>query len=167
MRKHLAQEKIQEGSEKITAINLPVYKSSSFAREYSNKQWFLVGDAAMGVPYFRALNAGLKCATELAKAVQMHFHPRPRPSNEPIFSKKLGSLVNKTSIEQYNAKTAIIAKKEINHAFLKNMGVNSAISMVKSSQSLPICNVKLDRQLKQQVEDAQIGDHESSSCVLF
>lgn len=57
------------GGEKITAINLAVYASEEFVKQAHEKQWAVVGDAALGVPYFRALNAGLLCGTQLGKAM--------------------------------------------------------------------------------------------------
>ena len=38
----------------------------------SGKVWALVGDAAFGVPFFRALNDGLLCATELSCCLAAH-----------------------------------------------------------------------------------------------
>lgn len=35
--------------------------------------WALVGDAAFGLPFFRALNDGLLCATKLAATIADHF----------------------------------------------------------------------------------------------
>ena len=38
--------------------------------------WALVGDAAFGLPFFRALNDGMLCATKLATTMAAHFDPR-------------------------------------------------------------------------------------------
>lgn len=59
-------------SEKIYAIPLLVYKSNEFAKVTGRRSYFTVGDAAFGVPYFRALNNGLICGTMLAKAIYGH-----------------------------------------------------------------------------------------------
>mmetsp|Transcript_25699 Transcript_25699/g.45039 ORF Transcript_25699/g.45039 Transcript_25699/m.45039 type:complete len:423 (+) Transcript_25699:1854-3122(+) len=56
-------------SERINCLPLHIYKSKHVAMEANLKCYFIVGDAAFAVPYFRALNNGLLCATQLAKAV--------------------------------------------------------------------------------------------------
>ncbi len=55
-------------SEKIAAVELPAYRSETFAKQTnSGPNVLLVGDAAMGVPFFRALNAGFIGANEAAR----------------------------------------------------------------------------------------------------
>ena len=68
-RKMIANEKRIVGSERITVTNLSVYSSKNVVTEKLNKKWFLVGDAAFGVPFFRSLNNGLICGNELAKVM--------------------------------------------------------------------------------------------------
>ncbi len=43
-------------------------------------QYFLVGDAAFGVPFFRALNNGLMCGSQLAQALT-HLWEGQEPEN--------------------------------------------------------------------------------------
>ena len=43
----------------------------------TNRAWALVGDAAFGVPFFRALNDGMLCATELALRLAEHLEQPP------------------------------------------------------------------------------------------
>jgi 2-polyprenyl-6-methoxyphenol hydroxylase-like FAD-dependent oxidoreductase len=66
----------------VTAVELSVYSASTFAGRVSNVPFALVGDAAFGVPYFRALNNGLVCASELALRLadflQLPLHERER-----------------------------------------------------------------------------------------
>lgn len=57
----------QEGSARLTKLELSLYASRRFATFKGNTAWFLVGDAALGVPYFRALNSGLMLASRLAQ----------------------------------------------------------------------------------------------------
>jgi len=57
------------GSEKITALNLSVYCSAEVATIEDGRAYFLVGDAAFGVPFFRALNNGLMCGSKLAHSL--------------------------------------------------------------------------------------------------
>lgn len=61
-----AGEKYIEGSAKISKLTLSHYVAKDFAAQYKGRNWYLVGDAALGVPYFRSLNAGLIIASQLA-----------------------------------------------------------------------------------------------------
>lgn len=55
----------------ITKLQLSVYHAKKFAAEYKNRHFFLVGDTAMGVPYFRALNCGLVLGSRLSKILKI------------------------------------------------------------------------------------------------
>jgi len=44
-----------------------MYSAREFVVRSGTRAWFLVGDAAMGVPYFRALNSGLILGSRLAQ----------------------------------------------------------------------------------------------------
>lgn len=57
----------QSDSSKLSKLVLALYAAKDFALEKNGKAWFLVGDAAMGVPYFRALNSGLILSSRLAQ----------------------------------------------------------------------------------------------------
>jgi len=50
----------------VSKLQLSVYCANEFAKEYKGANFFLVGDAAMGVPYFRALNSGLVLGSRLS-----------------------------------------------------------------------------------------------------
>jgi hypothetical protein len=53
----------------IRCVELNNYASSTFAK-CNNAKWFLVGDAASGVPFFRSLNKGLKEGLYLANELR-------------------------------------------------------------------------------------------------
>lgn len=55
----------------ITKLQLSVYHARKFSSNYSGVNFFLAGDAAMGVPYFRALNSGLVLASRLASILRL------------------------------------------------------------------------------------------------
>lgn len=57
----------QTESSKLSKLVLALYASKNFALETNGKAWFLAGDAAMGVPYFRALNSGLILSSRLGQ----------------------------------------------------------------------------------------------------
>lgn len=54
-------------SGKLSRLILSMYASSRFAVKRDDVGWFLVGDAALGVPYFRALNSGMMLGSRLAQ----------------------------------------------------------------------------------------------------
>ena len=61
---------------KLSKLQLSVYASNDFAIDYNGYDLFLTGDAAMAVPYFRALNSGLVLSSRLAYILKY--------SNQPI-----------------------------------------------------------------------------------
>ncbi len=61
------------GSAKLSKLTLSVYSAKKFAVAKEGRGWFIVGDAAMGVPYFRALNAGLIMGSQLATIVTRKY----------------------------------------------------------------------------------------------
>jgi hypothetical protein len=67
--KNNADEKMIPRSEHITVTNLPVYASKEFAKKAFDKTWLLVGDLALGVPYFNSLNSRILCGSQLAKTI--------------------------------------------------------------------------------------------------
>jgi len=73
---HYCKEKAIENTIKITTTKLAAYASRAFVYgDITNGAHIcLVGDAAFGVPFFRSLNNGLICGTELAKEVCNHFN---------------------------------------------------------------------------------------------
>ncbi len=76
VRRDLAGEEYVPQSGKLTKLVLSSYRSRRFAVNHSGNRWYLVGDAAMGVPYFRALNSGLLAGSLLARVVCLRArHP--------------------------------------------------------------------------------------------
>ena len=49
----------------MSKLTLSLYRANDFAVERGKTSWFMAGDAAMGVPYFRSLNAGLIIGSQL------------------------------------------------------------------------------------------------------
>jgi len=167
-REDLTEEKRIPDSEKITAINLPIYRSKRFALEHHDKKWFLVGDAAMGVPYFRALNAGLMSGTQLAKIIYTCFHPPAvkARSGWGSFASISQSLDERTVINKYNDQISRIANHEISWARVRNSGVNMAMSSTASSQAMPVSSSFLTRETRDRVEDVRMADEEGSLCTI-
>lgn len=66
IREAMAGENYMDGSAKLTKLPLSLYAADKFALSHEDKSWFFVGDAAMGVPFFRSLNAGFLIGSQLA-----------------------------------------------------------------------------------------------------
>jgi len=89
-RKDYLGEKRRPGSEKMTAVKLSVYQAESvYKKDEKGRSIYLVGDAAFGVPFFRALNNGLLISSKLAHCVADEF------------SHQLGQEVLKSSSEGF------------------------------------------------------------------
>lgn len=169
-RQDFAKDRIVKDSDKLTVVNLPVYRSEKFATEKDKNTWLNVGDAAMGVPYFRALNAGLISGNTLAKLMYMHFHPQPMARRSKIgsYSKVSLSMERPFSlIERYNHEMSKIANREISNARWKDTGLNIAQSSVHTSQKVPVSAYKLPRHTR---HDMKAIDHDGSqkgSCSIL
>lgn len=59
----------------ISKLQLSVYSALKFSEDYKGFKFFLVGDTAMGVPYFRALNSGFVLGSRLASILKHSSTP--------------------------------------------------------------------------------------------
>jgi 2-polyprenyl-6-methoxyphenol hydroxylase-like FAD-dependent oxidoreductase len=160
-----------ELSERITAINLPVYRCERFALQHAGKSWFLVGDAALGVPYFRALNAGLLSATKLARAIRAHFYPKAVAEEAVSSYSKMSHSLSKEHlipVDRYHKDISAIANAEISTAHFKNFGVNSAQSYARSSQTVPVSSLKLNRETRKHIKEVGEDQEKNSRwCAIM
>ena len=104
-RRHAAHEAFVLDSEKIAAVALPIYSSKHFVTETNDKTCLLVGDAAMGVPYFRALNAGLIAANHAAKLIA----EQPQPQHNEAYQEALRNLAQKETAQALFTDTKVHA----------------------------------------------------------
>eukprot|EP00698_Gefionella_okellyi_P011463 TRINITY_DN3022_c0_g1_i3.p1 TRINITY_DN3022_c0_g1~~TRINITY_DN3022_c0_g1_i3.p1 ORF type:complete len:816 (-),score=158.12 TRINITY_DN3022_c0_g1_i3:1863-4310(-) len=128
------------GSESLTAVRLSVYRASKLgttitatepgAAAHKDAEFqhavFLVGDSACGVPFFRALNNGLMCGTELAKHVakmMLSFDSNPHAASE--------------AVRAYNKEALSMCDGEISKARLKKVGLNLGEFGVRISSRVP------------------------------
>jgi hypothetical protein len=171
-RKGLHNDVIVEGSDKITAINLPVYRSTYFHKQFDHLHWCLVGDAAMGVPYFRALNAGLIGANQLAKSLAQHFKPEPLAFEEPTvcissFSKISRSLEPLPPFSAYASFMNRLAQREIFNARLKASSIAVADTSVCTMQTLPVSASKLPADVKRDMKAVDAAEKTSFQCAIM
>lgn len=119
MRRKKAGEEYQEGSGKLTTLTLTHYVAKDFAKKHEGRNWYLVGDAAMGVPYFRSLNAGLIIGSQLGF----------------ILTRKL--LPPAAKIGAYNLCRPLDAMWEVTGAHGKDMALNAYDMFRKASAKVP------------------------------
>jgi hypothetical protein len=123
VRKHCTKEERVDGSEKISALHLDVYQSDKVTYEDKehHRAYFLVGDAAFGVPFFRALNNGLLCGSKLAFCLN------------DLLSEHLKSYTPKSLMGKL--KVGVLKAMNTVHNFV-NAGVLNAYSMYVSSLAM-------------------------------
>lgn len=112
-RKKEYSDKIDLDNVKISKLVLSVYSAKKFAvlNKEENKCWFLTGDAAMGVPYFRALNSGMMLSSRLSQ----------------ILNSSIATIGNevKNQASLYNFHQPLHIQTEFSIAFGKNLVLNS------------------------------------------
>jgi 2-polyprenyl-6-methoxyphenol hydroxylase-like FAD-dependent oxidoreductase len=73
LRKQFTNEERVQDSERITKIKLSQYASKKFAVTVDDDTrkagWFFVGDAAMGLPFYRSINSGLLLGSQLGAII--------------------------------------------------------------------------------------------------
>lgn len=168
---------IIEDSGKLTAINLPIYRSEHFSEEVEDRKCFLVGDAAMGVPYFRALNAGFLCANSLADCIAKDQSPEEKADVQKrkkiLFSSSYAGMSAAMSKKDdcvlcvYERAAESIAENEIGKARIKNWGVNSAMSSAASIQTVPISKKKIPGRTRRAMQQVKEQEESNSSCSIM
>lgn len=125
-------DEIVEGSKTLTKLTLSVYTAKQFAIKKSHAAWFLVGDAAMGVPYFRALNCGLILASRLAQILCAKDN-LDKKVNLYNFHQKLHVA---TEFNIAKSKNALLIGYDWLRKILPNMRKNSVASQNSNKQDL-------------------------------
>jgi hypothetical protein len=92
VRRELTGEEFIPGSGKLTKLVLSKYRAKKIAINRSGHPWFFVGDAAMGFPYFRALNCGLLCSSLLGRICSRLFNESNTPAFAILYYNLLGRM---------------------------------------------------------------------------
>tara|TARA_R110002126_G_scaffold13118_4_gene57105 strand:+ start:258621 stop:259892 length:1272 start_codon:yes stop_codon:yes gene_type:complete len=119
VRKTNADENYIQGSEKLSKLTLSLYRAKKFAVQQDNRNWYLVGDAAMGVPYFRSLNAGMIIGSQLGYILTQD------------------SWSDKTKQRSYNACRPLDIAWEFTAATLKNGALQAYDGLTQLSAKVP------------------------------
>lgn len=116
------------GSEQITVTRLGVYASKQFVKTtQSGVTYCLVGDAALGVPFFSNLKIGLRAGTYLSKRIVETVSPQKRILSRSVFS----------PMQRYSRFVTYLSKKEILIAKIKQFFLSFLLFFVKMSARVP------------------------------
>lgn len=78
IRRIRAAEQALADSVKVTKLILSMYAARRFSVMHDDRAWFFAGDSAMGIPYFRALNAGFFVSSQLAFILTRKMSPESK-----------------------------------------------------------------------------------------
>uniref|UniRef100_A0A7S2U5Q7 FAD-binding domain-containing protein n=1 Tax=Lotharella oceanica TaxID=641309 RepID=A0A7S2U5Q7_9EUKA len=147
---------------KINPVPLDVYQAAKVVKRESveGKQvtWALVGDAAFGLPFFRALNDGLKSATKLSQSIVKDLHPpdpEPRQTTPSKKSKTMSSIKSSLSVssapsdpmQAYEAFFKRMAWWERQLVGSKATSINAGVSSVAASRKVKRSRVRVARKV--------------------
>lgn len=140
IRRKLLQDNLVPGCDKITATKLRTYVSERMAKIENTRLYALVGDAAAGFIYFRGLNVGFRCVTELVRAIVEHrkllLDARRAPSTNKSFvvtalrtaTGAVGHMVITPKRKQYEAFVRTKATFEVQASKVKNLALQTSFS---------------------------------------
>ena len=120
-------------SETIAPVALRLYRTSSFAEHVGPNKvpTFLVGDAAFGVPFFRALNNGFVCGCRLATFLAYELNTRADAARweENAF----GTL----AIREYQRFATALCASEFKSAMNKHSAISLARGITQLTKKVP------------------------------
>lgn len=124
-------------SNKMTVIGLGAYATNEVCKvDTEGKVWALVGDAAQGYPYFRAINNGFLLGTSLARSVNK------------AFAQANDKSLDISAFRSYSRYAYFRATIERIRAFFVNLFINLLSVWIKVSHLVPWQVVKLTQQQK-------------------
>lgn len=133
IRRIRAEEQALADSVKVTKLILSMYAARRFAVMHEDKAWFFAGDSAMGVPYFRALNAGFFISSQLAFILTRKMRPE-------------------TKVTAYNAVRPVDIAWEFTTARSKDLLLQAYQDFSKISSEVPWEFMTFDRQTTEELK---------------
>jgi hypothetical protein len=135
IRKDIFNEEYISGTCILTKTTLGIYKSSSVACKPGitetdksiRRHWYLIGDAAMGVPFFRSLNAGLEGSNKLIDILT--------DAGVYLLGKKHGLDL---AVTRHNTFYGLLSFREGSEAFVKSEGLNTMANSLHAIGSSPL-----------------------------
>ena len=149
-RKKFTGEKIVRDSIKLTVLPLVKYFTPAPYLLKDGIHYFLVGDSAFGVPYFRNVNNGFESGNVLAKIIAHtlnHLNDRSSRVNDPRFMSCLTGVctMRQEQFEDYNFFMKALQKRENVTANAKDLALRAIRSSTGFAQALYRVRVFLTR----------------------
>ncbi|RUR13277.1 NAD(P)/FAD-dependent oxidoreductase [Legionella sp. km772] len=134
------QEVVLENSDKIAPVEFSTYRSESVVMDKNGRRFILIGDAAMSVPFFRAVNAGLKGGNYAAQLIADNAYQMQSQSD--FFNRSRPAY--RYTPKHYQQAFEAIAKNEISWAHHLNRLVNLGSFVIFSlQQSLRLLSLSM------------------------
>ncbi|HSX04566.1 MAG TPA: hypothetical protein VLG76_07555 [Rhabdochlamydiaceae bacterium] len=133
----IAHEQRVPGSEKITTTRLGYYASKHVVKRVNNVAFCLVGDAALGVPFFRSLNNGFLEGTKLSKALAAILAPKRSLVERLVSQITLRTHGMPWPLLRYSNYVRSLARTEIIIAAIKSFFLSLLILFIRISARVP------------------------------
>uniref|UniRef100_A0A0G4HF72 Uncharacterized protein n=1 Tax=Chromera velia CCMP2878 TaxID=1169474 RepID=A0A0G4HF72_9ALVE len=130
-RQHFEDERVESAT--CSAIDLSVYRAKSFGSRKDGKTTFICGDAAFGVPFFRALNNGLLCVCQLVRCVvdelrDEHKSENVKPETETQHSSSSSTSISSSPLQPNSGTATPPEQAGVFGRFMASMGASTGIS---------------------------------------
>lgn len=177
-RKHLAGEKIEEGTLKISTITLSLYASKDFGKRVGEKVFLKVGEEGFACPFYRSFNDNVSCVPSFVRTMDALFHAqlieRPSKVSSTFFS---SSSEDQDPLVYFQNSMQSMVDSEIRTVRLINTGVDILETSALTSRAIPqVAHSKLKVQGNGRMFLADVAgqdvkmvqkDATSSSCLLL
>jgi hypothetical protein len=134
-----SQDTIIPETTKVTVTKLGCYQSPGAAKKIVinslERVLCVVGDAFLGVPFFRSMNNGLKCGSKLADSIVKQLYLIDHP-DEPSCKHLFTLFRNDDPMQSYEAFAKNVAWWEILAARIKSFFINYYIHLVRADLSV-------------------------------
>jgi hypothetical protein len=133
MRREFACERRADGPITMTKIYLSRYTAPEFAktvtRSGQDRSWFLVGDAAMGMPFYRSINSGLILGAQLGLLLSADMKPvrKARIYNGLVRPVRIASEFRRTKYLEWKAHALLKAIRPILFHAARMPGMRSPV----------------------------------------
>jgi len=106
----------------VSKLQLSVYHAKAFAATYRDHNFYLVGDCAMGVPYFRALNCGLVLGSRLTSILHhrspVAMYNRYKPVHQ--YAESMLAKSKNTALNSYDELRKLYRRENVKRLGLVN-----------------------------------------------
>lgn len=159
----------------INRVPLDLYQASRVIQtDKSGHVWAVVGDAAFGLPFFRALNDGFLCATQLSLALaelissgsEAKLKQGAKKSKTFIASSLSGSLAKRSPLDQYEAFFRRLARRERMKVGMKAASIGIGVSSVAGSRAVKRAKGRAKNAISSSMKRKKAISSSTGFCVV-